>query len=114
MKHGDGYILLTLCRGSITKKRNLILCNTDIGKAYAVIRMLREYILIYGIKASRRIRRVKPRRDSQVNRAPSLQPKMTRRISGIKKRTDIHFCTSVRCFYEIDLSPLCGYAPVRL
>ncbi len=76
--------------------------------------MLRKYILIYGIKASRRIRRVKPRRYSQVNRAPSLQPKMTRRISGIKKRTDIHFCTSVRSFYEIDLSPLYGYAPVRL
>ena len=57
---------------------------------------------------------VKPHRIRMVNRAPSLQPTMTRRISGIKKRTDIHFCTSVRCFYEIDLSPLYGYAPVRL
>ena len=74
--------------------------------------MLREYILIYGIKASRSIRRVKPRRDSQVNRAPSLQPKMTRRNSESKKRTDIHFSTSVRRFYEIDLSPFAGYAPV--
>ena len=41
--------------------------------------MLREYILIYGIKASRSIRRVS---------------------------------TSVRRFYEIDLSPFAGYAPV--
>ena len=48
-----------------------------------------------------------------VNRAPSLQPKMTRRNSESKKRTDIHFCTSVRRFYEIDLSPFAGYAPVR-
>lgn len=71
--------------------------------------MLREYILIYGIKASRSIRRVKPRRYSRVNRAPSLQPKMTRRNSKSKKRTDIHFCTSVRRFYEIDLSPFAEY-----
>lgn len=63
--------------------------------------MLREYILIYGIKASRSIRRVKPRRYSRVNRAPSLQPKMTRRNSESKSAPTYIFVRRCAVFMKL-------------